>query len=86
MKVTTNANFTADPNCEQAFIFQRNLMLIIDQKDALAFTNKDVIYKIPSYSLNILSEVYKTIHFELEYANGGSLTGKEQLDVMYILL
>ena len=61
-------------------------MLVIDQKDALAHTNKDFIYEVPSYLLNIPSEVYKTVHFELEYVNGGSLTGKEQLDLTYILL
>ena len=38
MKVSTNANFPQDPNCEQVFIFQRNLMLVIDKKDSLAFT------------------------------------------------
>ena len=61
-------------------------MLVVDKKDALAFTNKDIIYKVLSHLLNIPSEVYKTIYFELKYVNGGSLTGKEQLDLMYILL
>ena len=86
IKVSGNyGNFPQDPNCEQVFIFQRNLMLVIDKKDSLAFTRKDVIYEVPSYLLNIASEVYKTIHFELEYINGESLTEKEQLDLMYIL-
>ena len=87
IKVSGNyVNFPQDPNCEQVFIFQRNLMLVIDEEDSLAFTNKNVIYEVPSYLLNIPSEVYKTIHFEFEYVNGGLLTGKEQLDLMYILL
>ena len=86
IKVSGNyVNYPQDPNCKQVFIFQRNLMLVIDKKDPLAFTNKDIIYKVPSYLLNIPSEVYKTIHFELEYVNGGSLNGKE-LDLTYILL
>ena len=38
MKVSTNANFPQDLNCKQVFIFQRNLMLVIDKKDSLAFT------------------------------------------------
>ena len=79
-------NFPQDPNCKQVFIFQRNLMLVIDDKDSLAFTNKDVIYEVLSYLLNIPLEVYKTVHFELEYVNGGFLPGKEQLDLTYILL
>ena len=85
MKVTTDANFAPDPNCKEVFIFQRNLMLVVDEKDALAFTNKDVMYEVLSYLLNIPSEVYKTIHFEFKYINRGSLTRKE-LDLMYILI
>ena len=79
-------NFPQDPNCKQVFIFQRNLMLVVNRKDSLAFTNKDIIYKVLSYLFNILSEIYKIIHFELEYVNGGSLMGKEQLNLTCILL
>ena len=87
IKVSGNyGNFPQDPDCKRVFIFQRNLMLVIDEKDALAFKNKDVIYQVLSYLLNISLEVYKTIHFELEYVNARSLTGKEQLDLTYILL
>ena len=87
IKVSGNyGNFPQDPDCKQVFIFQRNLMSVIDENDALAFKNKDVIYQVLSYLLNISLEVYKTIRFELEYVNARSLTGKEQLDLTYILL
>ena len=65
IKVSGNyVNFPQDPNCKQVFIFQGNLMLVIDEKDSLAFTNEDIIYKVPSYLLNIPLEVYKTIHWK----------------------
>ena len=43
IKVSGNyVKFPRDINCEQVFIFQRNLMLVIDEEDPLAFTNKDI--------------------------------------------
>ena len=62
-----NVKIKTSVNYEQVFLFQKNLMLIIDEKDSLAHTNKDIIYKVLSYSFNIPSEIYKTVHFDMEY-------------------
>ena len=56
IKVSGNyINFPQDPNCEHVFIFQKNLMVVINEKDSLAFTKT---------SLTKYRVIYLTYHQE----------------------
>ena len=65
--VTNNANFVSDPNCLQAFLFQRHLPIVVNQNDMV----KHDRFKLPYYIINIHSEIVKTVEFE--YTNSGDL-------------
>ena len=81
LTVSGSGNFTNDPNCLQAFLFQRHLMMVVDQNDVV----KRDGFQLPSFLINIHSKIAKTVEFELEYTNGGDLVGKENVELTFSL-
>ena len=81
LMVTGSGNFTNNPNCLQAFLFQRHLMMVIYQNDVVKHDG----FQLPSFLINIHLEIIKTVEFKLEYINGGDLVGKEIVELTFSL-
>ena len=51
--------------------------MVINQNDVVKCDR----FKLPSFLINVHSEIIKTVEFELEYTNGHDLVGKENVEL-----